>query len=73
MWENVQWKCKGERWKWQQLAKGRSRHKDEWTLLFSAEQRRSENTAAIESKQITELDLYCSEITEEETRRLIEN
>lgn len=71
--ENVQWKCKGERWKWQQLAKGRSRHKDEWTLLFSAEQRRSENTAAIESKQITKLDLYCSEITEEETRGLIEN
>lgn len=35
--------------------------------------RRSENTAAIESKQITKLDLYCSEITEEETRRLIEN
>lgn len=29
--------------------------------------------AAIESKQITKLDLYCSEITEEETRRLIEN
>lgn len=58
MWENVQWKCKGERWKWQQLAKGRSSHKDEWTLLFSAEQvRRSENKAAIELKQQTKLNI----------------
>lgn len=69
MWENVQWKHKGLRWKWQHHAKGISSHADEGTFLLSAEQRRSEKSAAIESKQLSKLDIYCSEITEEEIRR----